>query len=417
MFLDKENPTIDELVYWFQVNFTELANEMKASNHNAVCDEPNPYHIEDTVWTHTMMVCQRAEIEDAPKINKICALLHDIGKPEAREILPFNKPKPVYTESNELRNNGKNNGEDSGLNRKVPKSGLKSAFRGHEGISFYRAIEVVNALEEEGVLDLEEKQDVLTIISMHGTLFDNITADGEIKKKEKVFDKFQKSEKGLSLFENFVTQVRCDSLGRFFVSKDGRKNNAYGLGNKIFTRGQFARYVLEQGYPDNLPKNNFSSYITLLIGVPASGKSTYLEKNLKSEIVISRDNTLMKYANNHQIRGNYSEVWEKLSDDDQKTIDKILMNEFKKAVKERKDIIVDMTNMSRKSRRKWINTVPKCYKKKAIIFATEYDEIYARNEKRFQETGKNIPDFVISNMMKGFMIPDYSEADIIEWVF
>ena len=83
----------------------------------------------------------------------------------------------------------------------------------------------------------------------------------------------------------------------------------------------------------------------------------------------------------------------------------------------REDIIVDMTNVSRKSRRKWLNTVPKYYKKKAVVFATEYDEIYARNEKRFQETGKNIPDFVISNMMKGFMIPDYSEADIIEWVF
>ena len=195
MFLDKENPTINELVYWLQVNFTELANDMKASNHNAVGNEPNPYHICDSVWTHTMLVCQRAEIEDVSKINKICALLHDIGKPEAREVIPFEAKKPVHSESNEIRNKGKNDGKHSGLNRIVPPSGKKVHLRGHEGISFYRAIEVVNKLEEEGVLDLEEKQDVLTIISMHGTLFDNITADGEMRKEENVFDKMVSSKK------------------------------------------------------------------------------------------------------------------------------------------------------------------------------------------------------------------------------
>ena len=32
MFQNKNNPTINELVYWFQVNFPALANDMKASN-------------------------------------------------------------------------------------------------------------------------------------------------------------------------------------------------------------------------------------------------------------------------------------------------------------------------------------------------------------------------------------------------
>jgi len=233
--------------------------------------------------------------------------------------------------------------------------------------------------------------------------------------REKVKEYFKDEIKN---FNSFVTQVFCDSTGRFFVSKDGRKNNAFNLGKKIFTEDQFIDYLIDRINKE--PEKNQiikDKTITLLVGVPASGKSTWLDENLKSEVVVSRDNTLMDYASTNNISGDYSEVWKQLTDDDQKQIDKILQETFQKAVKERKDIIIDMTNVSRKSRRKWINTVPKDYNKKAVVFATEYDEIYARNEKRFQETGKNIPDFVISNMMKGFMIPTFDEFNEIDWVF
>jgi len=116
-FTNIKNPSVNELVYWLQVEFTDLTDAMKASNHNAVGNEPNPYHIEDTVWSHVMMVCLRAEIMDVQKINKICALLHDIGKPMSREEIPFEAKKPVHTESNEIRNEGKNDGKPSGLDK------------------------------------------------------------------------------------------------------------------------------------------------------------------------------------------------------------------------------------------------------------------------------------------------------------
>ncbi|MEA1973243.1 MAG: hypothetical protein U9N34_08130, partial [Candidatus Cloacimonadota bacterium] len=165
----------------------------------------NPYHIEGDIFCHTMLVCQRAEIDDVSKVNKICALLHDIGKPESMEEMPFNKPKPIYTESNEIRNNGKNDGKTSGLNNKVPKSGLKRAMRGHEGLSFYLAIEVVNELEKVGVLNKEEKQKVLTVISMHGTLFDNITEEGEMKKPYKVFEQWVSEKRILDFKDKHIS--------------------------------------------------------------------------------------------------------------------------------------------------------------------------------------------------------------------
>jgi len=123
-FKDKNKPTMNELVYWMQVNHTDLVNDMKMSNHNAAPDEPNPYHIEDSVWTHTMMVCLRAEIDSEEEYNKIpliTALLHDLGKPESRAEIPFEAKKPVHTESNQIRTDGINKGKDSGMQRVIKK--------------------------------------------------------------------------------------------------------------------------------------------------------------------------------------------------------------------------------------------------------------------------------------------------------
>ncbi len=419
MFRDIKEPTINELVHFFQVEFPALATSMKESNHNSVADEPNPFHIEDTVWAHTMMVCLRAENDNSNKIVNICALLHDIGKPEARDVIPFEAKKPVHSESNELRNDGKDDGKPSGLNRVVPKSGLKSHFRGHEGLSFYRAIEVVNKLKDLGVLTYDEKKQILTIISLHGTLFDSIDAEGEMRKPFRVFDRFQKNEAGLQLFQDYVSQVKNDSTGRFFTSKDGRKSNAYRLGKEIFSAGQFGSYCMEKGYPNDLPVLDDSNpWITVLVGVPACGKSTWREENLdEDDVVISRDDIMLQYAKEIGFEGNYSETWKYLEDNDlHKAVDALERDKYNKAVQDRKYIIIDRTNMSRKSRRKWISQI-KNYNKRAVVFATDYNEIYSRNKKRFEETGKNISPKIIGSMMRQFMVPTYDEVDLIEWVF
>ena len=114
-FQDPSKPSMNELIRWFQVEYPNLVDDMQDSNHAFTTNEPNPYHLEGSIWTHTMMVCQRAEIENSSKILLITALLHDIGKPKAREILLFNSPKPVYSDSNAIRNKGLNDGKTSGL--------------------------------------------------------------------------------------------------------------------------------------------------------------------------------------------------------------------------------------------------------------------------------------------------------------
>ncbi|MEA1973241.1 MAG: AAA family ATPase, partial [Candidatus Cloacimonadota bacterium] len=167
----------------------------------------------------------------------------------------------------------------------------------------------------------------------------------------------------INQFNNFITQVLCDSTGRFFVSKEGRKNNAFKLGKEIFTEDQFIDYIVERiKKNEDKPKSESNPKITVLIGPPASGKTHWRDENITNEVVISRDDELMNYAKDNAIEGNYSDVWKYLEENDlQKEVDKMVQDKFKDAMKFRKDIVIDMTNMPRKSRRKWFNTVPKEY--------------------------------------------------------
>lgn len=403
-FKNVETPTMSELVNWFMINFTELCEDMQNSTHSVNTNEPNPYHTgDDQIWTHTMMVCMRAEMENSNKITLVSALLHDIGKPLSKEIIPFEDEKPVTSESNENRK--------IKISCEVPNSGLKCHFRGHEGISFYKAVSIVNALEKEGVLDKKDKQDILTIISLHGTLFNSIDGDGKAVNPKKVFSKFKR----VGLFRNFVQHVKNDSTGRFFLSKNDKKNHAFKLGEDIFTGNQFLEYHNKR----RDKKINDKPMITVLVGPPCAGKSTWREHNITDEIVISRDDILVDYGKNKfGENATYSEIWKQLTELNlQIEIDNYVQMFYEDAIKQRRNIIIDMTNVSKKSRNKWLSNLPKGYCKKAIIFATSFDEIEKRNKSRGKKEGKNIPQSVIENMMKGFILPMYNEIDVMEWEF
>ena len=473
LFRNENEPTMNELVYWIQVRFPAVVLEMKESNHNAFNDDPNPYHIEDNVWAHTMMVCLRAEISASEKYNKIpliTALLHDLGKPASRGVIPF--------EANDIRNNSRypaamidgmnfdelkerffgifvkrrfsNRDEFADYLKSLNKE-VKTHFRGHEGLSFYKAIPLVQDLKKIGVLNQEEMEDVLRVISLHGTLFDSIDENGEMKKQSKVFDKFENTLRGINLFNCYVTQVRNDSLGRFFVSKDGRKNNAERLGSEIYTEQQFKDYKSALK-----PKVRVvDSTLTVLIGPPGSGKSTFIKTFVKDQTVISRDELVMEYADSRGLMGtefkcsncnkygdayeenlmlgscrvpgcvsgyrtlcNYSDVWKRLSELDlQGEVDKLLESRYQDAVRAGESIVIDMTNCSAKGQRKWVNKTPKNYFTEAIVLATGYDEVFRRVTSRKEETGKDIPFKVVTDMMSSFAMPTEAVFDEVKLVF
>lgn len=170
--------------------------------------------------------------------------------------------------------------------------------------------------------------------------------------------------------------------------------------------GERVPYVFE-----NLTNTGMDStpVITFLIGPPASGKSTWVSKNRKNAIVISRDDIVDKlrkpYGWSYNETFNHPEFQEKVNIELKNTIDAALST--------KSDIIVDMTNMNRKSRSFILRKVPDFYTKNAVVFNVSKSELLNRLKKRREETGKDVPLDVVDRMLDSFEAPTKSEFDNI----
>lgn len=147
--------------------------------------------------------------------------------------------------------------------------------------------------------------------------------------------------------------------------------------------------------------------IILLVGLPGSGKSTWVKSYLLTNpdyVVVSSDDIIDAYAKS--VGKTYTEVFSEYMGNAEVEYNIRLSA----AIREGKNIIVDRTNLSPKSRRKITSKVTKDYKKIAIVFNTPIEEIKERLIKRENETGKEIPDYVIVTMMNSYIEPSVDEG-------
>ena len=160
---------------------------------------------------------------------------------------------------------------------------------------------------------------------------------------------------------------------------------------------------------EDVRKKENDKEIVLTIGLPCAGKTTYIAENKEYESYekLSRDELVLMLGNTDS----YNEAWNKV---DQGEVDRQFNALFKRYVVERKNIVIDMTFLSKKSRNRILSIVPRGYKKTGIMFNTELETIYARNSAR---EGKHIPEEVIEGMMKRFSVPTHVEFDTIIWRF
>jgi len=153
----------------------------------------------------------------------------------------------------------------------------------------------------------------------------------------------------------------------------------------------------------------------MLIGVPGSGKSTYIQK-LKNEkpnknyVILSTDDILTDWANDEGI--SYQDAFSKYIKDATKEFNR----RFRQAISTNSDIIIDRTNLTSGGRAKLLNQVPSFYQKIAIVFNVDRNELKRRLDQREIETGKHIPDHVVDNMIKNYQPPTNKEFDVIKYV-
>ena len=150
--------------------------------------------------------------------------------------------------------------------------------------------------------------------------------------------------------------------------------------------------------------------ITFLIGPPASGKSTWVSKYGRNSVIISRDDIVDKL----RVRYGWSYAETFKHHQFQKNVNQFLKKRISLALNSGRDIVVDMTNMSKKSRAGILNKVPLDYEKHAVVFNVSRDELIRRLKKRKEETGKEVPVDVVDMMIRRFEPPTRQEFDKIE---
>jgi predicted kinase len=343
------------LINFLALNYSNIYKAMETTEHGYLGQEPNPYHLEGTVLTHTKMVMEVAVNKYPGNLNiLVAALLHDIGKPY------------VY--------------ED------VEKSSRRR-FINHEAISTFMAKPILQDLANVIAIDQEL---ILKVISLHGSLY-NYFEDGRIpaKNRQKVADKFGNN---VTLLEAVAAFYYCDHTGR----TQAEPGNTSGIMEDF---DAIASLLVA-------PVGQITPSITVLVGPPRAGKSTWADKHASNATIISRDVLVDSYG----VGSTYSERWKSLTSATQKLIDQELQANFNLAIKTQEDVIIDMTNMSKKSRRKWLANA-KGYYKKAIVFVEAREVLLSRNT-----PAKNIPEYVIHNMLKSFVMPMYDEVDYIELI-
>ena len=148
----------------------------------------------------------------------------------------------------------------------------------------------------------------------------------------------------------------------------------------------------------------------MLIGAPASGKSTWRAANKKNHVIISSDDILDALAEEEGI--SYSEAFRLYAG----RADKECRLAFAEAIKAKSDIIVDRTNMSKKSRAKFLSAVPSVYDCKAVVFRVERETLLERAGARSEATGKFIAPWVIDQMTHSYQPPGVDEFDEIVYI-
>lgn len=342
---------VHNLVKWFQLSYPELVKSMKACNHHYSEEELNPYHLESDVFTHNMMVVLEASKDKSPS--------KDFYKHLLVCALLHDIGKPIAR---------KENHEKKRVN-----------FYGHEPMSAFFAVHIIEHIEKDFNLSFNRRL-ILEAIAMHTEVFK--------VEESKLLDRLI-NNKTLALLLSRLS--KADYHGRF-----------YDMGDRITS--------------DMIPasKNtlaNKDKHIMLYVGLPCSGKSTAIKKKIQEGWVSLSSDDVVEQLGLEMGITNYNEAFSKVNRDE---VGKILTARKKQYIKDGKDIVVDMTNMSRKARKKMLQDFPPNYMRSAHVMMTSINNIMSRN---IQRDGKCIPQHVYENMAMAFYPPLYDEFDVIDWEF
>lgn len=148
--------------------------------------------------------------------------------------------------------------------------------------------------------------------------------------------------------------------------------------------------------------------LTMLVGVPGSGKSTWLKEqgfwDRTNLMILSTDNFIETVAAGEG--KTYSEVFKDAIKLAEKHLDECLQI----AIENDMDIVWDQTNLTRKTREIKLRRVPARYRKVAKVFLVPPQEEWHARLNSPERAGKNISDVILRSMAANFEQPTVDEG-------
>jgi len=241
-------------------------------------------------------------------------------------------------------------------------------FRGHPGVSAYMSLNYADDFNKEILFKLA---------ALHSILF-------KYPNTEVITQSFSKD-----FWNKLRLLIKADVIGRI-SSQNSSKNDILGL---------LKTNVITDPKPKPVDKNKPT--LTLLIGPPGAGKSSYIKNTLKdhNSSIISRDDAVMEIAGTD----NYTDAFNILSKTNkQRLVDEHIDRKMSKYVKSEASIIIDMTNMTYGSRKRWVSQTKGDYNIKYTMFLTKFNDIMLRNVTR---SDKTLPIEALISFMSRFQYP------------
>jgi len=350
---------MNELVSWFQMEYPRIVKSMKASDHHL-----------NFADTHKAEVFPVFGAGSTPE-----------------DINPYHQEGDVWTHTMMVCKQAENMpyevqiaallhdiGKPSTRNVN-PKNGRVSFFN-HDAVSAFMSLSILN---REGLgLSKDQKIEIFNLIAFHTQIFKlDLQQLARLRSLSSTF------------LQNLFLLGHADHEGRFHAHE----------GSDI------PSYETIEGISSTARLRTTTKEVHIMCGLPASGKSTFakqLQLQINAPSIVSRDVIIENLHKNLS----YSEAFSKC---DQKWVDRKLETNFNFS-KNNDKVIVDMTHMSKKSRRKSLSHFGDDYKRVCHVFLTDLDTIKLRNSKR---SGKIIDKNVYDKMMKSFYPPTLEEFDEI----
>lgn len=344
----KPIPPETDTLAWFEQRFPTLVEAMRH------CRFDSPHHLEGDVWTHSRRCYENALRYGADPAIRWACLLHDLGRLQTREV----------------------------------RDG-KTRFGDYEPVSMAMALDVLAATS----LTPGERLRILKIIALQ---YEGMT---HIKFEKPPFDqllaRFRHEE---DLLRDLAVYARCDMNAR---EVEASRQRYYRDENILAFQSRIADLR-----PTSPAPRDRDATLTLLVGVPCAGKSTYLEQQLAQRgdgrhLLVSRDRCTLKIGALHGLE-TYDDSYRLMQSDPgiKKQVD--LLDEAIEDIAEhyRHDITIDNPNLSASGRAWWIQRKRETHRIRVVVFLKSFEQLLACDR-----PGKRVSRASVIHRLKKFQLP------------